>query len=91
MQPAAFSPQHLVLGQSLATPASTKLWEGQKFKAIFGYKASSQPTWPARDPISNGETKHTRHTNTPVCSQVKGLFMGICLSLRDRKLKYRTV
>lgn len=31
-----------------AIPASgKKMQEGHKFKVVFGYKASSRPTWPA--------------------------------------------
>lgn len=36
--------------------------------------------------------QNTQDTQTPQCVlTLKGLFTGICLSLWDRKLKYRTV
>lgn len=43
-----FNTQHLVLERTPAIPASRKkMQQGYKFKAVFGYKASSRPTWPA--------------------------------------------
>lgn len=41
--------------------------------------------------VSNTRNKTHGHTRAPMYSQVKRPSVGICLSLWDRKLKYRTV
>lgn len=67
MQPAAFSPQHLVLGQSLATPAEAvggtevqgHLWLQSKFPANL---ACPRPY------LKRGNKTHKTHKHSSVLS-----------------------